>query len=168
VAIARAAQAKNAPVPAELSHDEVQAIGLANIRMMVDNHRAELGIEMYINLDHSPTVADAARPRPLRFNRPRSAIARPPSMSTGSFQIADRTTLPSHSISRGSPTSTDSRRPLAARGMLFPMPATQRPDLREQTVLIVGGSAGIGLATARRARPSESARWRRSPPRCRR
>jgi fructose-bisphosphate aldolase class II len=59
VAIARAAQAKDAPVLVELSHGEVQAIGLANIRSLVDNYRAELGIEMYINLDHSPTVADA-------------------------------------------------------------------------------------------------------------
>jgi fructose-bisphosphate aldolase class II len=59
VAIARAAQAKSSPVLVELSHGEVQAIGLANIRDMVDNYRAELGIEMYVNLDHSPTVADA-------------------------------------------------------------------------------------------------------------
>ncbi|MCW2982667.1 MAG: ketose-bisphosphate aldolase [Conexibacter sp.] len=59
VAVARAAQAKDAPVLVELSHGEVEAIGLANIRAMVDNYRRELGIEMYINLDHSPTVADA-------------------------------------------------------------------------------------------------------------
>jgi fructose-bisphosphate aldolase class II len=59
VAVARAAQAKASPVLVEVSHGEVQAIGLANLRAMVDNYRAELGIEMYINLDHSPTVADA-------------------------------------------------------------------------------------------------------------
>jgi fructose-bisphosphate aldolase class II len=59
VAIARAAQVKASPVLVEVSHGEVQAIGLANLRDMVDNYRAELGIEMYINLDHSPTVADA-------------------------------------------------------------------------------------------------------------
>jgi fructose-bisphosphate aldolase class II len=59
VAIARAAQVKASPVLVELSHGEVQAIGLANIRAMVDNYKAELGVEMYINLDHSPTVADA-------------------------------------------------------------------------------------------------------------
>ncbi|HWI72473.1 MAG TPA: class II fructose-bisphosphate aldolase [Baekduia sp.] len=59
VAIARAARVKDAPVLVELSHGEVQAIGLANIRSLVDNYRAELGIEMYVNLDHSPTVADA-------------------------------------------------------------------------------------------------------------
>ena len=59
VAIARAAQAKNAPVLAEVSHREVQAIGLANMRDMVDNYRSELGIEMYVNLDHSPSVEAA-------------------------------------------------------------------------------------------------------------
>jgi fructose-bisphosphate aldolase, class II len=60
VAIARAAQAKRSPVLVEVSQGEVDAIGLANIRDMVDNYRAELGIEMYINLDHSPSV-DAAK-----------------------------------------------------------------------------------------------------------
>jgi fructose-bisphosphate aldolase class II len=59
VAVARAAQAKASPVLVEVSHGEVQAIGLANLRAMVDNYRAELGVEMYVNLDHSPTVADA-------------------------------------------------------------------------------------------------------------
>lgn len=59
VAIARAAQAKDAPVLVELSHGEVEAIGLANMRSLVDNYRAELGIEMYVNLDHSPTVEAA-------------------------------------------------------------------------------------------------------------
>jgi fructose-bisphosphate aldolase class II len=59
VAIARAAQAKRSPVLVEVSHGEVEAIGLANMRSMVDNYRAELGVEMYINLDHSPTVEAA-------------------------------------------------------------------------------------------------------------
>lgn len=59
IAIARAAQAKNAPVMVEVSHGEVEALGLENIRDMVDNYRDEYGIEMYINLDHAPTVADA-------------------------------------------------------------------------------------------------------------
>lgn len=31
-------------------------MGLENMRDLVDNYREELGIEMYINLDHSPTV----------------------------------------------------------------------------------------------------------------
>ena len=59
VAVARAAQAKDSPVLVEVSHGEVQAIGLANLRSMVDNYRAELGIEMYVNLDHSPSVEAA-------------------------------------------------------------------------------------------------------------
>lgn len=59
LAIARAAKAKNAPVLVEVSHGEVEAIGLANMRCMVDNYRQEMGIEMYINLDHSPTVEAA-------------------------------------------------------------------------------------------------------------
>jgi fructose-bisphosphate aldolase class II len=59
LAIARAAQVKNSPVLVEVSQGEVDAIGLANIRSMVDNYRAELGIEMYINLDHSPSVEAA-------------------------------------------------------------------------------------------------------------
>jgi fructose-bisphosphate aldolase class II len=60
VAIARAAQVKRSPVLVEVSHDEVAAIGLVNLRDLVDNYRSELGIEMYINLDHSPSV-EAAR-----------------------------------------------------------------------------------------------------------
>lgn len=59
VAVARAAKAKNAPVLVELSKGEVDAIGLDNIRDLVDNYIQEYGIEMYINLDHSPTVEDA-------------------------------------------------------------------------------------------------------------
>lgn len=59
VAIARAAKAKNSPVLVEVSHGEVEAIGLANLRDMVDNYNAEMGIEMYINLDHSPSVEAA-------------------------------------------------------------------------------------------------------------
>lgn len=59
VAIARAAQNKKAPVMVEVSHGEVQAMGLHNVRDMVDNYKNEFDIEMYINLDHSPTVGDA-------------------------------------------------------------------------------------------------------------
>ena len=61
IAVCRAAQAKNSPVMVEVSHGEVEAIGLHNIRDMVDNYRLEYGVEMYINLDHSPTVEDAKR-----------------------------------------------------------------------------------------------------------
>jgi fructose-bisphosphate aldolase class II len=59
LAIARAAQAKSSPVLVEVSHDEVEAIGLDNMRDMVDNYRSDLGLEMYINLDHSPSVEAA-------------------------------------------------------------------------------------------------------------
>lgn len=55
-AVARAALAKKSPVLVEVSQGEVDAMGLDNIRDMVDNYKAELGIEMYINLDHSPSV----------------------------------------------------------------------------------------------------------------
>ena len=60
IAVARAAQAKQAPVLVEVSAGEVEAMGLANIRCLVDNYRHEYGVEMYINLDHSPSV-EAAR-----------------------------------------------------------------------------------------------------------
>jgi fructose-bisphosphate aldolase, class II len=59
IAIAQAAAKKQAPVMVELSKGEVDAIGLDNIRDMVDNYRAQYKIEMYINLDHSPTVEAA-------------------------------------------------------------------------------------------------------------
>ncbi|HEY6471063.1 MAG TPA: class II fructose-bisphosphate aldolase [Candidatus Dormibacteraeota bacterium] len=59
IAIARAAQTKRAPVLVEVSHGEVAVIGLRNLRSLVDNYRAELGVEMYINLDHSPSVEAA-------------------------------------------------------------------------------------------------------------
>jgi fructose-bisphosphate aldolase class II len=61
IAVAKAAQKLNAPVLVEVSDGEVKALGLENIRDMVDNYRAEYGIEMYINLDHSPTVEDCKR-----------------------------------------------------------------------------------------------------------
>lgn len=56
IAVCKAAQHLNAPVLVEVSHGEVEAMGLENIRDMVDNYRDEYGIEIYINLDHSPTV----------------------------------------------------------------------------------------------------------------
>jgi fructose-bisphosphate aldolase class II len=61
IAICRAAQKLRAPVLVEVSDGEVKALGLENIRDMVDNYKAEYGIEMYINLDHSPTVEDCKR-----------------------------------------------------------------------------------------------------------
>lgn len=59
IAVARAAQAKNAPVLVELSKGEVDALGLDNVRDLVENYKAQYNIEMYINLDHSPSVEDA-------------------------------------------------------------------------------------------------------------
>lgn len=61
VAIAKAAQKLNSPVMVELSKNEVSTMGLENVRTMVNNYKAEYGIEMYINLDHSPTVDDCKK-----------------------------------------------------------------------------------------------------------
>ena len=61
IAIARTAQKLNAPVMVELSKSEVTSMGLQNVRDLVDNYKQEYGIEMYINLDHSPTVEDCKR-----------------------------------------------------------------------------------------------------------
>lgn len=55
-AVVQAAAKKQAPLLVEVSHGEVEALGLDNVRDMVDNYRAELGVEVYINLDHSPSV----------------------------------------------------------------------------------------------------------------
>jgi len=60
-AVALAAKAKNAPVLVEVSAGEVSDIGIQNVRDMVDNFKYEYGVEMYINLDHSPSVDDAKR-----------------------------------------------------------------------------------------------------------
>jgi fructose-bisphosphate aldolase class II len=59
IAVARAAKNKKAPVLVEVSQGEVDALGLDNVRDMVENYKAQYGIEMYINLDHSPSVQDA-------------------------------------------------------------------------------------------------------------
>ncbi len=61
ISVARAAQKKNSPVMVEVTQGEVKDIGLENIRDMVDNYKVEYGVEMYINLDHSPSVEDAMR-----------------------------------------------------------------------------------------------------------
>jgi len=61
IAIALAAQKLNSPVLVEVSDGEVKALGIENIRDMVDNYKAQYGIEMYINLDHSPSVEDCKR-----------------------------------------------------------------------------------------------------------
>jgi len=58
-AVVQAAAKKNAPVLVEASKGEVDDIGLENIRDLVDNYKHEYGVEIYINLDHSPSVEDA-------------------------------------------------------------------------------------------------------------
>jgi fructose-bisphosphate aldolase class II len=58
IAVAKAAKKLNSPVLVEFSKNEVISMGLQNIRDMVDNYKQDYGIEMYINLDHSPTVED--------------------------------------------------------------------------------------------------------------
>ncbi len=59
IAICRAAKKLQAPVMVEVSQGEVDALGVHNIRDMVDNYKQEYGVEIYINLDHSPSVESA-------------------------------------------------------------------------------------------------------------
>ena len=61
IAVSRAAQKLSSPVLVEVSDGEVKAMGLENIRDLVDNYKAEYGVEMYLNLDHSPTIDDCKR-----------------------------------------------------------------------------------------------------------
>lgn len=58
-AVAAAAKAKNSPVLVEVSQGEVDSIGLNNVRDLVNNIKKEYGVEMYINLDHSPSIENA-------------------------------------------------------------------------------------------------------------
>lgn len=58
-AVCRAAQKLNAPVLVEVSQGEVDDIGIWNVRDLVDNFKREYGIEIYVNLDHSPSVEAA-------------------------------------------------------------------------------------------------------------
>jgi fructose-bisphosphate aldolase class II len=60
-AVAQAAQKHNAPVLVEVSQGEVDQMGLDNVRDMVDNFKAEYGVEIYINLDHSPSIENAKK-----------------------------------------------------------------------------------------------------------
>src|SRR5271168_3042910 len=59
-AVIQAALKKQAPVLVEVSQGEVDDIGLDNVRDLVDNFKAQYGVEIYVNLDHSPSV-DAAK-----------------------------------------------------------------------------------------------------------
>lgn len=61
IAVCKAAQKLQSPVLVEVSQGEVDAMGLENIRDLVDNYKEEYGIEMYINLDHSPSVETCKR-----------------------------------------------------------------------------------------------------------
>lgn len=61
IAVSMAAQNKKSPVLVEVSQGEVDAMGLDNIRDLVDNYRQQYGVEMFINLDHSPSVENAKR-----------------------------------------------------------------------------------------------------------
>lgn len=58
-AAALAAAKLNAPILVEVSQGEVDDIGLYNVRDLVDNYKREYGAEIYINLDHSPSVEAA-------------------------------------------------------------------------------------------------------------
>lgn len=60
-AVAQAAATKKAPVLVEVSQGEVDTIGLDNVRDLVDNIKHDYGVEMYVNLDHSPSVEDAKK-----------------------------------------------------------------------------------------------------------
>ncbi len=59
IAASKAAQKLNSPILIEVSHGEVEAMGLPTIRDMVSNYKREYGIEVYLNLDHSPSVEAA-------------------------------------------------------------------------------------------------------------
>lgn len=58
-AICQAAKKLKAPVMTEVSAHEARSLGgYENIRDMVDNYAENFGVEIYINLDHAPTVED--------------------------------------------------------------------------------------------------------------
>jgi fructose-bisphosphate aldolase class II len=58
-AVAQAAAGMKAPILVELSQGEVDTIGLDNARDMVDNFKNDYGLEIYLNLDHCPSVEAA-------------------------------------------------------------------------------------------------------------
>ena len=60
-AVARAARKKRAPVLVEVSQGEVDDLGLDNVRDMVDNFKDDFALEIYVNLDHSPSVENAIK-----------------------------------------------------------------------------------------------------------
>ncbi len=58
-AVSQAAVKTKSPLLVEVSQGEVDTIGLDNVRDMVDNFKNQYGVEIYINLDHSPSVEAA-------------------------------------------------------------------------------------------------------------
>lgn len=60
-AVCMAAAKHNAPVLVEVSQGEVDDIGLDNVRDLVDNFKYTFDVEIYINLDHSPSVEAAKK-----------------------------------------------------------------------------------------------------------
>src|SRR5487761_1132246 len=60
-AVAKASQKLQAPILVEVSQGEVDDLGLDNVRDMVDNFKFTYGVEIYVNLDHSPSVEAAKR-----------------------------------------------------------------------------------------------------------
>jgi fructose-bisphosphate aldolase class II len=58
-AVVQAAAKLKAPVLVEVSQGEVDDIGIDNVRDLVDNFKYQYGVEIYINLDHSPSVEAA-------------------------------------------------------------------------------------------------------------
>jgi fructose-bisphosphate aldolase class II len=58
-AVTQAAIKKQAPILVEVSQGEVDDIGIDNVRDLVDNYKYTYGVEMYINLDHSPSIESA-------------------------------------------------------------------------------------------------------------
>lgn len=61
ISICRAAQKLNSPVLVQVNDTEAKALGVENVRDLIDNYKIEYGIEIYINLDHSTTVEDCKR-----------------------------------------------------------------------------------------------------------
>lgn len=61
IAVVKAAKKLQSPVLVEVSDGEVKALGLENVRDLVDNYKAEYGVEIYLNLDHAPTVESCKR-----------------------------------------------------------------------------------------------------------
>ena len=58
-AVILAAKAQNAPVLVEVSQGEIDDIGIDIVRDMVDDFKYSHGVEVYVNLDHSPSVESA-------------------------------------------------------------------------------------------------------------